>query len=286
MNWKIWTLSFILILAVVLGSAPLAFAQEPPRPEVLRGKVAAIGDDGFTLRTLRGQAVSVVVTEDTRYRIPGVEDPSLADVEAGMAAVVRGTWRDDKTFVAQGVGAAGREQIRRHVKVLREASIRGEVTAVDPASGTLTVNTRQQGEWTVRTTKETRYRIPGVENPTLADIQVGDRVLVAGKPDEKSERTGTARLIVVWPKNKVLREASMVKGRGQVTAIEGNTLTVETWSGMATVVTDEATRYRARDIQEPSFEDIQVGDTILVIGVKQSAGVILAKVIGILGQPD
>jgi hypothetical protein len=261
----------VLTLAIVLGSAPLAFAQEPTRPGVLRGQVTAVSDDGFTLKTLRGQTVTVVVTDDTRYRIPGVEDPSLADVKVGMAVLVKGTWRDDETFTAQGVGAAEREQIRRHI-------IQGKVTAVDSDAGTLTVNTRR-GEWTVHTTDDTRYRIPGVENPTLADVKVGDRVLVAGRPDKDGKNTGTARLIVVLPKD-------MVKGQGRVTAVEGNRLAVETWAGSAAVVTDQATRYRARDIQEPSLDDIQVGDAIFVIGVKQADGTVLAKVIGIRGQPE
>ncbi len=298
MNWRTRTLIVVLTLAMVLGSASLAFAQGPTgaadsaRAAVVRGEVTAVNDDGFTLapgalrtlalrtlalrtpapgalrKTPHSQEVTVVVTDDTRYRIPGVENPTLADVQVGMFALVRGTW-EDGVFVAQGVGAASLDEIRRRI-------IQGEVTAVALDSGTLAVDTRR-GEWTVHTTDDTRYRIPGVENPTLADVQVGDRVIVAGKPDEDSDNTGTARLIAVLPKN-------LVKGRGQVTAIEGSTLTVETRRGPYTVVADEGTRYRARDIEDPSLADVQVGDAIFVIGLEQDDGTILAKVIGILGQ--
>ena len=267
MTWKTRTLIVLLTLVAVLGSASLAFAQEPTRPTMLLGEVTAVGDDGFTLQTRNGREVSVVVTDDTRYRIPGVENPTLADLETGMFALVRGTWQEE-VFTAQGVGAASRDQIRRR-------AIRGEVTAVDLDSNTLTVNTRR-GEWTIHTTDDTRYRIPGVENPTLADVQVGDQIIALGRPDRDAEGQGTARLIAVVPKR--------VKGRGRVTAIEGNTLTVETRRGTYTVVTDEKTHYRARDIEDPSLDDIQVDDFIFVIGVEQSDGTILARGIGILGQ--
>jgi hypothetical protein len=278
MTWKTRTLIVILTLMMTLGSASLAFAQEPTDTEDpgrlarLGGEVIAVSDDGFTLKPLRrpNQRVTVVVTDDTRYRFPGVEDPSLADIEVGMFALVGGTWDDnDETFVARGVGAASRDQIRRH-------AIRGEVTGVDLAAGTLTVDAGED-EWTVHTTDDTRYRVPEVENPTLADVQVGARVVVAGRRDEGDDYAGTARLIAVVPKD-------LVKGRGRVTAIEGNTLTIETWRGDYTVVTDEDTRYRARDIEEPSLADIQVGDVILVVGFEQEEGVILARGIGILGE--
>jgi hypothetical protein len=273
MTWKTRTLIVILTLTMLLPAvgASTAFAQEPTRPEVLRGEVTAVSDEGFTLKTRSGQEVGMVVTSDTRYRIPGAESPSLADVQVGMLALVRGTWSEDEIFVAQGVGAGNREQIRRWV--IRRHTIRGEVTAVDLDSGTLTVDT-QRGEWTVHTTDDTRYRIPDVEGPTLADVQVGDRITVAGRPDEEGDNAGTARIVAVLPK--------LVKGHGQVISVEGNTLTVDTQCGTYTIVTDEATRYRARHIADPSLDDIQVNDVIFVIGVEQDDGTILAKGIGIL----
>ena len=260
----------VLTLVMAFAGALPASAQAPSAAGVIRGEVTAVSDSGFSLNTLNGRTANVTVTETTRYRIPGIQNPSLADIKAGMVVQARGTWSSDNTtFAAQNVVAATREMIRQHL-------VGGVVTAVDPAAGTLALKTLQTVEWTIHTTDQTRYRIPEVQEPTLADVKVGDRALVIGRPGA-APREGTALLVAVQP-------AGTVAGRGQVTAVSGNTLTVETWLGGGTVITDDATRYRSRGIANPSLSDIKVGATIAVIGTKQSDGSVLAKTIGILNQ--
>jgi Domain of unknown function (DUF5666) len=265
----------VLTLVAAFAGALPASAQAPSGAGVVRGEVTAVDNSGFTLDTLNGRTAAVTVTRSTRYRIPGIQNPSLAGIEVGMVVQARGTWSSDNTtFTAQTVVAATREVIRQHL-------VRGKVTAVDPAAGTLALKTPQSVEWTIHTTDQTRYRIPEVQEPTLVDVKVGDQVLVFGRPGnttgEATAREGTALLVTVLPEG-------MVTGRGQVTAISGNALTVETWLGSGTVTVDAATRYRARDIANPSLSDIKVGTTIAVVGVKQSVGNVLAKTIGILNQ--
>ena len=260
----------VLALITAFAGALPASAQAPSTTGVVRGEVAAGSDSSFSLNTLNGRTANVTVTETTRYRIPGIQNPSLADIKAGMVVQARGTWSSDNTtFAAQNVVAATREMIRQHL-------VGGVVTAVDPAAGTLALRTPQAVEWTIHTTDQTRYRIPEVQEPILADVKVGDQALIFGRPGATA-REGTALLVTVLPKG-------MVAGRGQVTAVSGNTLTVETWLGSGTVTADDATRYRARDIDNPSLSDIKVGATIAVIGIKQGDGSVLAKTIGILNQ--
>ncbi len=260
----------VLTLVMAFAGALPASAQAPSSASVIRGAVTAVSDSGFTLKTLNGQTAAVTATEATRYRIPGIQNPSLADIKVGMVVQARGTWSSDNTtFAAQNVVATTREMIRQHL-------VRGVVTAVDPTAGTLALKTPQAVEWTIHTTDQTRYRIPEVETPTLADVKVGDQAVVFGRKGATAQE-GTALLVTVIPQG-------LVRGRGQVTAISGTTLTVETWLGSGTVTTDDATQYRARDIANPSFKDIKVGATIAVIGVKQGDGTVLAKTIGILNQ--
>jgi hypothetical protein len=276
MKTRVLTVMLVVLtlVAAFAGALPAA-AQAPSDAGVVRGEVTAVNNSGFTLNTLNGRTAAVAVTGSTRYRIPGIQNPSLADIEVGMVVQARGTWSSDNTtFAAQNVVAATREVIRQHL-------VGGEVTAVDPAAATLALKTPQSVEWTIYTTDQTRYRIPEVQEPTLADVKVGDQVLVFGQPGnttrEGTAREGTALLVTVLPEG-------MVEGRGQVIAISGNTLTVETWLGSGTVTVDAATRYRARDIANPSLSDIKAGTMIAVIGIKQSAGNVLAKTIGILNQ--
>jgi hypothetical protein len=257
MNWKMCTLIVAVTLAITLGGASTAFAQGPtdqPAAQGLRGEVTAVSDEGFTLHTRQGDEVTVIVNDDTRYRMPEINEPSLADVQEGMVAVVRGTLNEDGTFIAQGVGAASREQFRRQ---LRRHALRGEVTAIDLDSGSLTLSTRR-GEWSIQTDENTRYRISDVDDATLADAQVGDEVLVIGKRDEEQQNAGTARLIAVLPQR--------VTGRGQVTAIEGNVISVDTPQGELTLNTTDDTRYRMADVEDPALDDVQVGDRILFAG--------------------
>ncbi len=260
----------VLTLVTAFAGALPASAQAPSAAGVIRGEVTVVSDSSFTVKTLNGRTANVMVTETTVYRIPGIQNPSLADIKAGMVVQARGTWNgDNSTFAAQNVVATTREMIRQHL-------VGGAVTAVDPAAGTLALKTPQAVEWTIHTTDQTRYRIAAVQEPTLADVRVGDQALVIGRPGATA-REGTALLVTVLPKG-------MVAGRGRVTGVSGNTLTVETWLGSGTVTTDDATLYRARNITKPSLSDIKVGATIAVTGVKQCDGSVLAKTIGIVNQ--
>src|SRR5512146_1330029 len=178
----------VLTLVTAFAGALPASAQAPSTASVVRGEVTAVSDSGFTLKTLNGQATTVTATEATRYRIPGIQNPSLADVKAGMVVQARGTWNGDNTaFAAQNVVATTREMIREHL-------VRGVVTAVDPAAGTLALKTPQAVEWTIHTTDQTRYRIPEVQKPALADVKVGDQAIVVGRPGATA-REGTALLV-------------------------------------------------------------------------------------------
>ena len=84
----------------------------------------------------------------------------------------------------------------------------GKVAEVDLDASTLTVHARR-GMVTVRTDAATAFRIPGMEEPTLEDVQVGD--LVAGVVERQEDSTLLAlRIAVIPPK------AERVRGWGRV----------------------------------------------------------------------
>jgi hypothetical protein len=75
------------------------------------------------------------------------------------------------------------------------------VKAIDLAAGTLTIQVRQRGEVTAVTSDDTRYRIPGINSPTLADIKVGDRIAAIRRMEEGSKTRFLAQGInVIKPK--------------------------------------------------------------------------------------
>ena len=67
--------------------------------------------------------------------------------------------------------------------------------------------------------------------------------------------------------------------RGQVTAIEGTTLTVKTPDGERQVTTSDETRFRIRGVENPTIADVKVGDYILAGGEPDSTGTFVAKAI-------
>jgi hypothetical protein len=70
---------------------------------------------------------------------------------------------------------------------------------------------------------------------------------------------------------------------GEVTAIDGDALTVETrHRGTLTVQTDESTRFRAKGDPDFSLADIRAGDTIAAQGRFVEAGTLLARVVALV----
>jgi len=152
--------------------------------------------------------------------------------------------------------------------------------SVDVNAGTLTVEAagQKEGIWRVNTTADTKYRVQGVDNPTLADVKVGVQVGIVGKQSENGEKSGTARMITVIPEEF----QDSVRRVGEITEISGTSFEIRTPRGTVTVLTNETTRYRTRGDQEVSFDNLEGGLKVLVIGKPtDSRDTILAQVVGI-----
>ncbi|HVF54824.1 MAG TPA: hypothetical protein VM934_01660 [Pyrinomonadaceae bacterium] len=168
----------------------------------------------------------------------------------------------------------------------------GEVTAVDQATGQITVKTDAGSSVTVAVDERTIYRRmpPGqtslerAEQITRADVKAGDRVLV---PNGASASQAAARQVIVMAREAVAarreqeREDWRARGaNGRVTAIDAakKELTVEGRSREGaetlTVVASGNVRFRRyaqgslrpADAVPGSFADIRVGDTVRVLG--------------------
>lgn len=141
-----------------------------PRQARLTGKVSAIKGTTLALDTPGGQ-VNVLTDAETVFRVPGVEEPTLADVDTGDQVIATGIWEDETTFRAIGVGVRGG----------RRAGQRGVVRgrAIGVGTDRLVLGTLR-GPVTVLLDDETRYRVPGVDDPGSDDIEVGASVGVRG----------------------------------------------------------------------------------------------------------
>jgi hypothetical protein len=235
----------------------------------LAGTLSEIGDDTLIVETGHGPA-TVRVNGETRYSIRGVEEPGLDDLEVGTKVVVRGALEPDGSLLARlGIGAAQPGP--------RQGRLRGDVMAIEESTLTIRADRR---EIVVHTNEATEFRVPGVENPTIVDLKVGDRVAGEGVIEEASTGSGklviTATLVVVLPED-------VARLNGQVTAIEGATLALDTARGPVDVLTDSNTVFRIPGVEEPTLADVKVGDHVTVGGTWENEATFHALGVGVIG---
>jgi len=85
---------------------------------------------------------------------------------------------------------------------------------------------------------------------------------------------------VTGPRPPARRNPPAVEIKGEIIAIEGNALTVETGGrGVLTVHTDGHTQFRAKDDPDFSLADLRVGDTIAARGRLVGERALLARVV-------
>jgi hypothetical protein len=240
---------------------------ETGRAFPLAGELTGISDDTLTVETSRGLA-TVRVDDETVYRVPDVEDPGLDDLGVGMRIVARGTLNPDGSLLAQAVAVPGVGH--RPVRLL------GEVLEVEGDTFTIRADRgRQSGrQFRVLTDETTEFRVPGVENPSIADLQVGDQI--AGEGVVEEDGTGRATLVVVLPEQ-------VARLSGKVTAIEELTLALDTPGGVVNVVTDADTIFRVPGVEEAALDDVAVGDQVDVAGVWESETTFSAIGVGVRG---
>jgi hypothetical protein len=138
----------------------------------------------------------------------------------------------------------------------------------------------RENEVTVVITETTQIRVPGVEDPTVADIRVGDWVLVIGRPRGLCRLE--AKVVGVLPPVPAHRFVIP----GEVTGISGMTLTVRDPKDAHVIVTDDKTQFRVPGMEEPTIDDIKLGDHILAIGRPDEDGALLARLIMVRRPPE
>jgi len=216
----------------------------------LAGKLADVSDTTLTVETGHGLA-TVRVNGETVYRIHGVEEPGLNDFEVGVKTIIRGTLNPDGSLLAQMVAVPwiGSRPIR----------LQGEVLAVEGGAFIIRAARGRQSSrrFTMLTDEATEFHVLGVENFSIADLQVGDRIVGEGVIGE--DGTFRAVLVVVLPR----QVARLV---GEVIGIEGATLELDTPGGKVNVITDAEAVFHVPGIEEPALDDVQAGDRVSVTG--------------------
>lgn len=203
MSKKIWlaTIGALLLAATVATVAMAAPGQtgamDPPNPPGprggpgrgpfwgpphLSGEITAIGEDSFTVTTAENNEVTVEVTEFTSYL---GELERFADLDVGMDVAMFGHRSGEGTVTARVV--AMREDLPFGVP------LGGEVTTVSTDS--LTIETPRGQVFTFEVTAETDYLSRENAVISIADIEVGDHVMVLYEQASSGELNATVILV-------------------------------------------------------------------------------------------
>jgi RNase P/RNase MRP subunit p29 len=253
----------LVLATLILSRGPVVWAAAPELGCFLLCQVTAIEGATLMVKTPDGER-QVTTNDETRFRIPGVENPTIADVNVGDYILARGEPDSIGTFVAQAILAVSGQRVGRFI-------VQGTVSAIE---GTTLVLDTLQGEKQV-TTDEAIFWAPDVENPSLADVQVGDPVVAWGRPDEDGS---LASRLVAIALTKELREHAV---RGRVTAVEGQTLFIITREGEKEVVTTSETHFRVPNVEESNLDDIEAGCIIAALGQKDDDGTFTAQIVAV-----
>ena len=153
-------------------------SQRPQRPQGMAGVIDAIADDSFTITNLRGDTVTVLVNDETHYRMPNIEDPGPDDFAAGDEVAIVGLPGDEEgTFSARIVAAV--PENRPHGR-----PIAGEITAIN--GNEISLALLRGATITVITGPDTIFRIGPDNEASLDDFASGDMIAVFGRRGEEA----------------------------------------------------------------------------------------------------
>jgi hypothetical protein len=157
-----------------------AGSEDGQRP--VFGKITAMKDGAMDITGPDGKVVTVKLTAETEFR-KDRQPAKATDFKVGDMVMVRGDENPDHTVTAKMVGArtggpgGGPGGGAMAMGTLGKDYVAGEVKAIDAPK--LTVLRTDNVTQTLELNEETSLR-KGRESITMADIQVGDHVVVRG----------------------------------------------------------------------------------------------------------
>ena len=287
MNRRTVLLVVAAILMPLLAAVPSTQAEELPVAKPVsgdRGGILLVGtvieaeEHELQVHTPDG-TWKVLFGEDTLIRFAGVVEATWEDIRIGKAIMVRGRVTGVDTIEAKLITAPRRRanplgQLLSSLKRARrlQGSLRGEVVGVGEDQITVRAGDR---EVVINVDDGTVYRVPGVKDPGLSDIQTG-QLVVAGVPRGENEAAKLVAVVTQTQMRRIAAQARLLRTvrravgamsvRGEVVAVEGDGLVVSTPHGQVTANATEHTRFWVQGKEEATLADISVGDVVTVMG--------------------
>ena len=152
-------------------------AALPERARLVQGQITAIKGATLTLATRSGDELTLLTDEETRFRLPGVQDPGLDCLSVDDAVSAKVEKQEDGSLYASVIGPSARPRPR-------QKTVRGQISAIEGNTITLNVGREAEREVTVLTDENTRFRLPGVQDPGLDDLEIEQLIVVNGQRNE------------------------------------------------------------------------------------------------------
>jgi len=263
--------ALLLATVGVAAAAPTAAPATPPRTHIVLGDVKSINGAAFVVATIARGDVSIQTTDRTRFRAKDNANFSLADLKVGDRVTVQGRWQDAK--------------LQANVVILVPANLRdkalGQVQSI--TGSTLVIIKAEGGTLNVVTTADTKFHAKGIQNPTLADIKVGDIVVVVGQLN--GDTLTASHVGFHTPREKIGPAA-----RGKISAINGGTITLQQPFGQSLTVATDANTFVVKrtdnGMEVIKVSDLAVGEGIAVLGIRSSDGKSIAAKAIIAGKGE
>jgi hypothetical protein len=232
---------------------------------VVKGNIDTIRKDRFSLSTTSDPGQYIVhVSDRTRFVIPGTRHPSLVDLKVGDAVAVTGLIRpstsdtdvselDAKLVVVLAPGTPEPQPIR----------LVGKIAILGDSQFELMTSSSR---YAIYVGEGTEFEIPGDDDPSFGDLEEGNPVVVIGHPRENS--TSTMREIDAT--KIVVRRPQTIRVAGKVEEIQDTHFVLANQQNRFLIHVSESTTFKIPDDDNPTYDDLQIGDKALVIGVPRA----------------
>ena len=238
------------------------------------GSVTAVvqSPTGFSLVTESGMTLDVSVSNATTYVEPGMPRGTTLgfdSIAVGDKVQVRGS------EVGPGTLDATMVKLPRASAFGTVQNVMSNSITLSPGRSTLTSTSITIVANVFGTTV---YKDPGVSNPSLSDVKVGDLVLVRGTQAGLVSGALTIDATLVF--------IPLVSHVGMVgnLSVGGFTLTSASSTVPVTVDVTSTTRYKVPGVRSASIANLANGDMARVVGNQEGTGTISAILVTVLGE--
>ena len=228
------------------------------------GQVGSVDDGRISVNSLSGDAVVLSTDEDTLVFKPGTGTVAPEDVQVGHVIAAAGVWTEDGSL--QTLIILLPEQLRRVVRVT------GEIEALD--GSTLTLSTEGGREVFLQTDEATVFHTLE-DGKMLQDLQVGQKVTAAAQVRESALY---ATHVLLWPENPT-------RLQGRVTGVGDAILWLDSRRGEVEVLVGGSTILRVPGVEQPSLQDVKVGDSVTCLGAAEDDLTLRALMIAVGREP-